>query len=198
MAFVAPQRPNIQIGDVSFNPFCDALELYARTRGKEKRDEESYGMLLRMAAEAGVNLPEETESETDAPPDVMCHGNSCPVEQPENASEPDKAATLNLDGFEPVPLRAHNTHTHTAGANDGGGGQPVAFAGKGSGEKREILEHMQRFVDTYSGARRRIAKEANGALTYEELLAMSEKKPLPLAKWRIAEEAMRRIEGQDQ
>ena len=75
---------------------------------------------------------------------------------------------------------------------------PVAFAGKGSGEKREILEHLQRFVDTYSGARRRIAKEANGALTYEELLAMSEKKPLPLAKWRIAEAAMRRIEGQDQ
>lgn len=168
MAFVAPQRPNIQIGDVSFNPFCDALELYARTRGKEKRDEESYGMLLRMAAEAGVKLPEETASESDAPPE--------PEPQPE---PPD-------------------THTHTAGANDGGGGQPVAFAGKGSSEKREILEHLQRFVDTYSGARRRIAKEANGALTYEELLAMSEKKPLPLAKWRIAEAAMRRIEGQDQ
>lgn len=69
MAFVAPQRPSIQIGDVSFNPFCDALELYARTRGKEKRDEESYGMLLRMAADASVKLPEETASESDAPPE---------------------------------------------------------------------------------------------------------------------------------
>ena len=77
MAFVAPQRPNIQIGDVSFNPFCDALELYARTRGKEKRDEESYGMLLRMAADAGVKLPEETASESDAPPE--------PEPQPEPA-----------------------------------------------------------------------------------------------------------------
>lgn len=177
---MAPQRPSIQIGDVSFNPFCDALELYARTRGKEKRDEENYGMLLRMAAEAGVKPPEETASESDEPPDAPCDGDSCPVTYPDAPPEPP------------------DTHTHTAGANDGGGGQPVAFAGKGSGEKREILEHLQRFVGTYSGARRRIAKEANGALTYEELLAMSEKKPLPLAKWRIAEAAMRRIEGQDQ
>ena len=93
------------------------------------------------------------------------------------------------------PTHTHtHTHTHTAGATGGGGGQPVAFAGKGAQEKREILEHLQRFVDTYRGARRRIAKEANGALTYEELLAMSEKKPLPLAKWRIAEAIMRRIE----
>ena len=69
MAFVAPQRPSIQIGDVSFNPFCDALELYARTREKEKRDEESYGMLLRMAAEAGAKPPEETASENDVPPE---------------------------------------------------------------------------------------------------------------------------------
>ena len=69
MAFVAPQRPSIQIGDVSFNPFCDALDLYARAREKEKRDEESYGVLLRMAAEAGVKPSEETASETDAPPE---------------------------------------------------------------------------------------------------------------------------------
>ena len=89
MAFVAPQRPSIQIGDVSFNPFCDALELYARTRGKEKRDEESYGMLLRMAADAGVKLPEETASESDAPPE--------PEPQPE-----------------PADTHTH-THTHSRG-----------------------------------------------------------------------------------
>ena len=39
MAFVAPQRPSIQIGDVSFNPFCDALELYARTRMRELNED---------------------------------------------------------------------------------------------------------------------------------------------------------------
>lgn len=95
MAFVAPQRPSIQIGDVSFNPFCDALELYARTRGKEKRDEESYGMLLRMAAKAGVKLAEETASESGAPPDAPCDGDSCPVTYPD------------------APLEPPDTHTHT-------------------------------------------------------------------------------------
>ena len=69
LAFVAPERANINIGDVSFIPFAAALELYARTWGKEKRDEESYGMLLRMAAEAGVKPPAETASESDAPPE---------------------------------------------------------------------------------------------------------------------------------
>lgn len=77
MAFVAPQRPSIQIGDVSFNPFCDALELYARTRGKEKCDEESYGMLSRMAADAGVKLPEETASEPE-PADTHTHTHTQP------------------------------------------------------------------------------------------------------------------------
>ena len=88
-----------------------------------------------------------------------------------------------------------HTHTHTAGANDGGGGQPVAFAGKGAQEKCEILGHLTDFISAHgAGARRKIAAETNGTLKYEELLAMTQRKPLPLAKWRIAETAMRRIE----
>lgn len=111
MAFVAPQRPSIQIGDVSFNPFCDALELYARTRGKEKRDEESYGMLLRMAAEAGVKLAEETASESDAPPDAPCDGDSCPVvyrDRPPEGMRYEDVVGVDL----PKPP---DTHTHSRG-----------------------------------------------------------------------------------
>ena len=172
MAFVAPERANINIGDVSFVPFAAALELYARAAARE------------------------TVSESDAPLEPE------ESEALKMAAVGEAAAQGLYDGIRAGLQTAADTHTHThthtAGPNDGGGGKQDDFAGKGAQEKREILEHLQRFVDTYSGARRRIAKEANGALTYEEILAMSERKPLPLAKWRIADAAMRRIEGQDQ
>ena len=49
----------------------------------------------------------------DRPDGADCCGDSCPVELPDDVPESDTAATPDLDGFEPVPLRAHDTHTHT-------------------------------------------------------------------------------------
>lgn len=174
-AFVLAQ-PGIVDGLEARAAFPAALEFYAKTRMRELIDEGK----LELVPDSNAAPPAAKGPAAPAP------------ESPTVLAAPTFAAE------EVRPAIPDDTHTHTAGANDGGGGKRDAFAGKGAQEKREILEHLQRFVDTYSGARRRIAKEANGALTYEELLAMSEKKPLPLAKWRVAEAAMLRIEGQDQ
>ena len=164
MAFVAPQRPSIQIGDVSYNPFCDALELYARTREAENREEESRRSLLRLTETVGVRMPEETASGSDAPP----------------APPPD-------------------THTHTAGTNDDEGVKPAPFVGYAAGEKREIYAHMMAFVASHGlGARRKIAEASNGALTLEEVQAMTDCGRVPLSKWRVAAAAMDWIEEQKQ
>ena len=87
------------------------------------------------------------------------------------------------------------THTHTIGPLEVEGAAPVAFAGKGSGEKREIYAHLTDFVRSRgAGARRKIAETSNGALTTDELFQMCQCTPMPLSKWRIAEAAMKFIE----
>lgn len=84
----------------------------------------------------------------------------------------------------------------TAESGDGEGGiSPSAFAGKGSGEKREIFARLCTFVaERGLGARRSIADASRGALTYEEVLDMTNAKPMPLATWRAAAAAMDEIE----
>lgn len=85
MAFVAPERANINIGDVSFVPFAAALELYARAAARE------------------------TVSESDAPPDAPCVGDSCTVTYPSRT--PEGIRYENVVGVElPQPP---DTHTHT-------------------------------------------------------------------------------------
>ena len=64
MAFVAPERANINIGDVSFVPFAAALKLYARAAARE------------------------TVSESDARADAPCNGDSCTVTYPDAPPEP--------------------------------------------------------------------------------------------------------------
>ena len=177
MAFVAPERANINIGDVSFVPFAAALELYARAAAREN------------------------VSESDARADAPCNGDSCPVELPEDASEPDKAAAPDLDGFEPVPLRSHDTHTHThtAGATDGEGRAPGSFVGYGSGEKRDCFARITEYVISHGpGAKREIANAGDGSITLDDVIAMCGSRRVPLSKWRAAAAALDRLEGKDQ
>lgn len=166
-AYIAPD-PHAPLEAEALLPFTAALELYARTWGKEKRDEESYGMLLRMAAEAGVKLPEKTAPEPAVP-------------DPDTAAEPEPPAD-----------------THTAGTNDGGELTPRLFAGYGAGEKREIYARLMAFVAGHGlGARRKIAETSNGALQLSDVQDMTDAKRVPLSKWRVAAAAMDRIEEQE-
>lgn len=158
-AYIAPD-PHAPLEAEALLLFQAALELYARTWGKEKRDEESYEMLRLMAAEEGVKLPEETA--------------------PEPAADPP------------------DTHTHTAGTNDGGKLTPRLFAGYGAGEKREIYARLMAFVAGHGlGARRKIAEASNGALQLSDVQDMTEAKRVPLSKWRVAAAAMDWIEEQE-
>lgn len=110
-AYIAPD-PHAPLEAEALLPFQAALELYARTwRAEELRNEplgifraDPYPWLARGYAPAD-----------DRPDGADCCDDSCPVELPDDASEPDTAAALDLDGFEPVPLRAHDTHTHRGG-----------------------------------------------------------------------------------
>lgn len=47
------------------------------------------------------------------------------------------------------------------------------------------------------GTRRKLAEVSNGAMTVTDLQDMTDAKPLPLAKWRIAAAAMDMIEGKE-
>ena len=87
MAFVAPGRANINIGDVSFVPFAAALELYARATARE------------------------TVSESDATANAPCDGDSCLATYPSRT--PEGIRYENVVGVErPEPPDTH-THTHT-------------------------------------------------------------------------------------
>lgn len=169
-AYIAPD-PHAPLEAEALLPFRAALDLYARTWRGEDAD-------VSDAAEG-------------------C-GDCCPVELPEDVPGSDTAEAPKLDGFEPVPLRAHDTHTHTAGAVDGGGVTPSAFAGKGSGEKTEIYARLMAFVAAHGlGARRKIAEASNGALFLGDVQDMTDAKRVPLAKWRGCAAAMDWIEAEE-
>lgn len=170
-AYIAPD-PHAPLEAEALLPFTAALELYARTWGKEKRDEESYEMLRRMAAEAGAPLQ------------------ALQALQDETASDSDR---------EPAPEPAADPpNTHTAGTNDGGKLTPRLFAGYSAGEKREIYARLMAFVTTHGlGARRKIAETSNGALQLSDVQDMTDAKRAPLSTWRAAAAAMDRIEEQE-
>ena len=83
MAFVAPERANINIGDVSFVPFAAALELYARAAARE------------------------TVSESDAPLEPE------ESEALKMAAVGEAAAQGLYDGIRAGLQTAADTHTHT-------------------------------------------------------------------------------------
>ena len=169
-AYIAPD-PHAPLETEALLPFTAALELYARTWGKEKRDKESYGMLLRMAAEAGVKLPEETASGSDAPPEPL-QPSDTPVSEPDTPA--DDAALEALDAEQP-----HIT-------------------GYASAEKKEIFARLHAFCATHGlGARKMIADASAGELTISELLDMMSSARVQLAKWRAAAAAMDRIEEKE-
>ena len=143
-AYIAPD-PHAPLEAEALLPFQAALELYARTwRAEALRNEQPrilpadlYPWPARGCASAD-----------DRPDGADCCGDSCPVELPEDP--PEEAAPplreKDLDGFQPVnvKLKGADTHTHTAGATDGGGGKPAAFAGKGAEEKAPDLRTPER------------------------------------------------------
>ena len=58
-----------------------------------------------------------------------------------------------------------------------------------------IFDHLTAFVGSHGrGARKQIADATNGALTFDDVLAMSQSASMPLSKWRVAEAAMKIIE----
>lgn len=124
MAFVAPERANINIGDVSFVPFAAALELHARMREAENREEKSRRSLRWLTEAVGAGMPEETVSESDARADAPCDGDSCPVTYPDAPPEPPDTHTHTQPGpiaakdARPAPssdmLRAKNVRASSA------------------------------------------------------------------------------------
>ena len=121
-AYIAPD-PHAPLEADALLPFRAALDLYARTwRADELRDElradelrdELRNEPLRIFPADLYPWPARGCAPADDRPDgADCCGDSCPVELPDDVPESDTAATPDLDGFEPVPLRAHDTHTHT-------------------------------------------------------------------------------------
>lgn len=100
-AYIAPD-PHAPLEAEALLPFQAALELYARVW---KHDRE-----VAVKIEELMNLCARCQDD-----DEPC-GDACPITYPEPAppaSEPDTETADKLDGFEPVPLRAHDTHTHT-------------------------------------------------------------------------------------
>ena len=106
-AYIAPD-PHAPLEAEALLPFQAALDLYARTwrADESKAAADRLGLTPFYFANGGNGA---------------C-GDSCPVELPEDASESDTAAASDLDGFEPAPLRAHDTHTHTHTHTHRGGG----------------------------------------------------------------------------
>ena len=185
-AYIAPD-PHAPLEAEALLPCQAALELYARVWQHDREVAVKIDELMNLCA----RCQDEDEPCSDACPIT-------PAEPEPAAPDHDAGAADKLDGFEPVPLRAHDTHTHTAGANDGGEPAPKLFAGYGAGEKREIHARLIAFVASHGlGARRRIAEASNGVLTQEEVRNMTDAKRVTLSKWQAAAAAMDRIEEQD-
>ena len=184
-AYIAPD-PHAPLEAEALLPFAAALRFYAKTVKAEeteppalKYDSQAIAAALGYAHDIGASAASVIIAAADAP----C-GDSCPVEFPEEpASDPDTADTKPPD-----------THTHTAGTNDGGGGKPAPFAGYAAGEKREIYAELQAFVATHGlGARRKIAEASSGALMMYDVQEMTDCGKVPIHKWRAAKMAMDKI-----
>ena len=105
-AYIAPD-PHAPLEAEALLPFQAALDLYARVWQHDREVAVKFEELMNMCARC------QDEENNDEP----C-GDSCPItfpeqEQPQPVSDPDIEPAGKLDGFEPVPLRAHDTHTHT-------------------------------------------------------------------------------------
>ena len=102
-AYIAPD-PRAPLEAEALLPFRAVLDLYARTVNRCDT----------VTACASGCYKDTTPFETEA---SACDADACPVELPEEpeqtAADCDGGAADKLDGFEPVPLRAHDTHTHT-------------------------------------------------------------------------------------
>lgn len=111
-AYIAPD-PHAPLEAEALLPFQAALDLYARTRQADKLRDELRNEPPRIFPADLYPWPARGCAPADDRPDgADCCGDSCPVELPEDASEPDTGPKA-MDGFEPAPLRAHDTHTHT-------------------------------------------------------------------------------------
>lgn len=103
-AYIAPD-PHAPLEAEALLPFQTALELYARVWQHDREVAVKFEELMNMCARC--------QDEDD---DKLC-GDACPItfpeqEQPPAVSDPDTEPAGKLDGFEPAPLRAHDTHTH--------------------------------------------------------------------------------------
>ena len=107
-AYIAPD-PHAPLEAEALLPFRAALDLYARTwRADENRDRAEGLGLTPFCFVRGT-----ASGSFGGPPRENGRGDSCPAEVPEAVPETDTEQAPDLDGFEPVPLRAHDTHTHT-------------------------------------------------------------------------------------
>lgn len=179
-AYIAPD-PHAPLEAEALLPFQAALELYARVWQHDREVAVKLEELRNICVRC-----------LDKDDDEPC-GDACPIKFPEpDVSDSDR---------EPAPEAAADppdTHTHTAGTNDGGELTPRLFAGYGAGEKREVYARLMAFVATHGlGARRKIAEATNGALQLSDIQDMTDAKRVPLPKWRLAAAAMDWIEEQE-
>lgn len=178
-AYIVPD-PHAPLEAEALLPFQAVLDLYARTWQHDRevavKLEELRNICLRCL---------------DKDDDEPC-GDACPIKFPEpDVSDSDREQ-------EPPAADPPDTHTHTAGTNNGVEMTPRLFAGYGAGEKREIYARLMAFVAAHGlGARRKIALYSEGALTVSEVQDMTDAKRVPLSAWRAAAAAMDRIEEQE-